>query len=202
MSEGIQPSITLSTIRRSDRRVVIFTGGANLVAAPAAKPRGVRDRKQRLRESRRKAVRPCRRSVRREPRRRHRSRAPARHGAVTSKRSGQFDALEKPLSSLAALRHSVDDDMKRMRCRVPSVSLFELSPPSPSPARLLGRRPSLTAEILYLIHAPAMEPRAEGLKTLFLVWNFRDGLSGYQILASWNKSRIAKSGRRVSIRSK
>jgi hypothetical protein len=45
-----------------------------------------------------------------------------------------------------------------------------------------------------------MEPRAEGLKTLFLAWNFGDGLFGYQILASWSKSRIVKSGRRASTR--
>jgi hypothetical protein len=141
MSEGIQPSITLSTIRRSDRRVVIFTGGADLVAVPAAKLRRKRDRKQPRRGARRKAARPSRGFVRREPRRRDRLRAPVRHGAVTPKRSGQFDAVEKPLSSLAALRRSVGDDMKRRRCRVPSVSLFELSPPSPSPARLLGASP-------------------------------------------------------------
>jgi hypothetical protein len=201
MSEGIQPSITLSTTRRSDRHVVIFIGGADLVAAPAAKLRRKRDRKQPRRGARRKAARPSRGFVRREPRRRDRLRAPVHHGAVTPERSGQFDAVEKPLSSLAALRRSVGDDMKRRRCRVPSVSLFELLLPSPFPARWSwGGAHSFTAEILYLIHEPAMEPRAEGLKTLFLVWNFRDGLFGYQILASWNKSRIAKSGRRVSIR--
>jgi hypothetical protein len=129
--------------RLSDRRVVVFIGGAKQGGAPDAKPRTVRDRRRSRRESRRKAAGPSHRFERREPRKRDRLRARVRHAAVRPRRSGQLGARSNALSLLAALCWSVGEDLKRNRWPARAVSLLENSPPSPSPARLLlGFAPS------------------------------------------------------------